>query len=340
MPDDRRRAPCSTTPPPPSWPGSGQQDRGRTSARRRTSSGRGPAAGSSSLQSRPITALPDAGGRSADRLAGARPDGAYFRASIVEQLPDPLSPLFADLVDGSVTRSLQAPVAASCWAGTSIRDGDVGLPTVNGYAYYRYSRAGMAPDAAQPPAAFGVLSATSGHGGQGRWRDYAHPRYRAVVDALDRATGRRAAPATELLAGVAELLDAGTEYYTAVQTIIPLAATSEVVFTGYYDRLVRRAGDPPAATFLLGFDSLPIRAEKSLYDLAGWTREQPELAAGDRDAVGRLVASAATGPADAGGATRSGASGAPASRTTSTASGTPSTTSTSPTRCRPTTRPR
>ena len=82
------------------------------------------------------------------------------------------------------------------------------------------------------------------------------------------------------MAGVVELLDAGTEYYTAVQTIIPLAATSEV-------HLHRRSttgwsgapGDPPAATFLLGFDSLPIRAEKSLYELAGWTRERPALAA-------------------------------------------------------------
>ena len=42
--------------------------------------------------------------------------------------------------------------------------------------------------------------------------------------------------------GSCELLDAGTEYYTAVQTIIPMAATSEVLFTQFYDRLVRRDG--------------------------------------------------------------------------------------------------
>lgn len=83
----------------------------------------------------------------------------------------------------------------------------------------------------------------------------------------------------ELLDGVVELLDAGTEYYTAVQTIIPIAATSEVVFTSFYERLVRRAGDPPTPTFLLGFDSAPIRAEKSLYDLAAWTRAHDDLTA-------------------------------------------------------------
>jgi pyruvate,water dikinase len=46
----------------------------------------------------------------------------------------------------------------------------------------------------------------------------------------------------------------------------------------YYDRFVRRNGDPPAQTFLLGYDSEPIRAEKSLYDLAAWARDVPGLA--------------------------------------------------------------
>jgi pyruvate,water dikinase len=116
------------------------------------------------------------------------------------------------------------------------------------------------------------------HGARARWRNRSHPGYAAVVDrwrpvALAELSDER------LLTGVTELLDAGTEYYTAVQTIIPLAATSEVAFTRFYERAVRRAGDPPAQTFLLGFDSLPIRAEKSLYALAGWTRERPELSA-------------------------------------------------------------
>jgi pyruvate,water dikinase len=57
-----------------------------------------------------------------------------------------------------------------------------------------------------------------------------------------------------------------------------LAASSETAFTAFYTRLVRRAEDPPAATFLLGFDSAPIRAERSLYALATWTREHTELA--------------------------------------------------------------
>ena len=53
------------------------------------------------------------------------------------------SPLFAELVDGSVTRSLQALFGELLGRTDVIRDGDVSLPTVNGYAYYRYSRRGM-----------------------------------------------------------------------------------------------------------------------------------------------------------------------------------------------------
>jgi phosphohistidine swiveling domain-containing protein len=51
-----------------------------------------------------------------------------------------------------------------------------------------------------------------------------------------------------------------------------------VLFTWFYDSVVRTKDDPPAPVFLLGYDSAPIRAEKSLYDLATWTRSHQELA--------------------------------------------------------------
>jgi pyruvate,water dikinase len=102
----------------------------------------------------------------------------------------------------------------------------------------------------------------------------------------------------ELLAGVQELLDAGTRYYTAVQAIIPLAASSEVIFTRFYDAFVRRAGEPAASTFLVGFDSAPILAEKSLWDLADWTRGHPELAAAVRADPAAVWAGGGPAPAD------------------------------------------
>jgi pyruvate,water dikinase len=222
------------------------------------------------VQSRPITALPEPAASPPTDWPVPDPTALYVRASIIEQLPDPLSTLFAELIDGAVTRSLQAMFGELMGRAEPVRPEDVGLPTVNGYAYYRYSRAGMLRVLRQTPRALRLLARRGRDSVEVRWREEEHPRYAQLVA---RWTGRPldGLSMADLLGGVEELLDAGARYYTAVQTIIPLAASSEVVFTRFYERLVRRAGDPPAATFLLGFDSAPIRAEQSLYDLAAWT---------------------------------------------------------------------
>ena len=229
------------------------------------------------LQSRPITALPEPAADTPDTWPVPYPKGLYFRASIVEQLPDPLSPLFADLIDGSVSRSLRALLAEAVGKNV-IRADDVGLPTINGYAYYYYRTSALWRVTAKTLTAVRALVRGKAHMGVAGWREFSHPRYEQVIKDWS------AAPVGELsgedlLEGAQALLDAGTVYYTAVQSIIPLAATSEMSFRAYYDRFVRRDGDPPAQTFLLGYDSEPIRAEKSLYDLAGWARGLPGLAA-------------------------------------------------------------
>jgi len=223
------------------------------------------------VQARPITALPEVEAPMPTDWTVPEPTAMYVRASIVEQLPDPLSPLFAGMIDGAVTRSLQS-LFNELLSEDLIRDDEVGLPTINGYAYYRYKRSGMWRLMWKSPKAFRVLPSS-----QGRWRSYSHPKYRRIVrDWTGRDLGEMSTE--ELLAGVEELVEAAAEYYTAVQTIIPIAATSEVLFTRFYDAVVRGKDDPPAQVFVLGSDSEPIRAEKSLYDLATWTRSHQVLA--------------------------------------------------------------
>src|SRR5215218_7668893 len=229
------------------------------------------------VQSRPITALPEPMADPPTNWSVPDPKGFYVRASIVEQMPDPLSPLFADLADGSVTRSLDKLMNELLGSGT-LREGDLALPTVNGYAYYYYKMAAILRISAKALAVLPSLYGSGKASGVKRWREYSHPRYATIVKEWE-AKPPQDLPAVGLFAGARELLDAGTEYYTSVQTIIPIAATSEMLFTGFYDRLIRREGDPPGQIFLLGFDSTPIRAEKSLYDLAMWCGEHPELAA-------------------------------------------------------------
>ncbi|WP_281689872.1 PEP/pyruvate-binding domain-containing protein [Pseudonocardia thermophila] len=223
------------------------------------------------VQSRPITALPEPAGPVPTEWP-VPDDAIYVRASIVEQLPDPLTPLFAELVDASVGRTLPKLMRES-FGDDAVQDGEISLPTINGYAYYRYPRPLMRKLILQSVRAVRALVGA----GPARWRDVAHPRYRRIV-AEESARSLPDLSDAELLDSAIRLLDAGTEYYTAVQTIIPQAASSELALARFYDALVRRPDAPPATTLLLGFDSAPIRAETSLYDLAVWTRSRPEIA--------------------------------------------------------------
>src|SRR5215217_8275983 len=228
------------------------------------------------VQSRPITALPEPEADPPTDWSVPDPKALYARASIVEQMPDPLSPLFADLIEGAVVQSLRK-LMDEFLGKRVLREGDLGFPTINGYAYYYYRLAAMWRVSVRSLAAFRILLGSGEQNVRRRWRDYSRPRYRKTVEGWEAKTPEEL-PATKLLAGARELLDAGAEYYTSVQTIIPLAASSEALFTAFYNRLVRREGDPPPQTFLLGFESMPIRAEKSLYDLGTWSREHPGLA--------------------------------------------------------------
>lgn len=249
------------------------------------------------VQARPITALPEPTGPVPSSWPIPTPHAFYFRASIVEQLPDPLTPLFAEIIDPAVTVSITA-LMDEVLGRHAVRPGDVGLPTINGYAYYRYSTTGMKRMLRATPMALRGAYGTHGFGGRERWETVARPAYQAAVDAW---TGRdlTALSATELLDGIVALVHAGAVYYTSVQTIIPLAATSEIALTRHYDAFIRRDGDPPASGLLLGFDSEPIRAERSLWDLAHWAAEQPDLAAWLRStAAPEIVTSLGLGRAE------------------------------------------
>jgi rifampicin phosphotransferase len=193
------------------------------------------------VQSRPITALPEPMADPPTDWSVPDPKAMYARASIVEQMPDPLSPLFADLIEGAVVRSLRK-LMDEFQGRQVLREGDLGFPTINGYAYYYYKLAAMWHVLAKSPAGFRFLMGSGERSVRKRWREYSRPRYRETVEGWE-AKPPEDLPANELLAGARELLDAGAEYYTSVQTIIPLAASSETLFTAFYNRLVRREGD-------------------------------------------------------------------------------------------------
>jgi pyruvate,water dikinase len=111
------------------------------------------------------------------------------------------------------------------------------------------------------------------------WRDDAFPGYKKVVDEW-RQRNPAELSSRELLDGAREVFAAAIDHLTKMQVAtLGVAASSEGIFTATYNKLVKRAEDPNAPTYLIGLDSAPLRAEKSLFDLAAWCRENPGLAA-------------------------------------------------------------
>jgi rifampicin phosphotransferase len=235
------------------------------------------------VQARPITALPAlpepaAGSQVAQTMEWKLPNpkGRYIRSSVFELLPDPLSPLFATLGLPAFSRA-----TAAVFRSVRIADlfPDEFLVIINGYGYYNLTltpvqTAKMVLALLPIFAAFLPLLGTS----EQRWQK-ARSGYAAVADywqTKDLAT----TSAAGLLGGVRAITDEAALYYLSVQSgILPAAYISELFFTLVYNRFLKRDNAPPALTFMLGFDSEPIQAEKSLYDLAQWVRKQPELTA-------------------------------------------------------------
>jgi len=227
------------------------------------------------VQARPITALPEP--EPPAPPGWKLPKGLYsaMRNNIVELMADPLTPLFGTLGRAAINTSLNR-MLATFFGKPGLTPGEL-IITVNEYAYYNGSLT---------PGQIGrILLGSIGiaqrmfTGAVERWTDVGRPRYVATVERWQAACWRELS-ATEVLSAVRALSEAAIDAYGAlVSGVIPAAWISEALFALTYDKLIKRRGDPPAPTYLLGFDSAPILAEKSLYDLAGWVRARAGLAA-------------------------------------------------------------
>ena len=200
--------------------------------------------------------------------------GQYLRGSAAELMPDPTSPLFETMGIDALDRGTRQLFAAI----TGLPPGEIArvIHTINGYAFM----------SSQFSKKQWFLMLTRGtvaifkhiKHGEVHWRDEMHPRYAATL-ARWQAQPVIGMSAADLWRGAQELTQLGMETYNSLQAgVIPASTTSETVFTKVYEKFIRRDGDPPALTFILGFNSLPIRAEKSLYDLGIWARQQAALA--------------------------------------------------------------
>jgi phosphohistidine swiveling domain-containing protein len=228
------------------------------------------------LQARPITALPEPVVEPPTDWPLPNPKSKYMRGSIVDLMPDPVSPLFATLAIPAISRVGVKEVLRPLTHSEPVLPADY-ITTINDYAYmgvgytpreWWWILTGMM--LSFPRIIRGALPL---------WRDEIRPRY---VEAVARWQDRplEALPAAELWAGIQQVNDAAMLHLASLLVATTGAsAGAELLFTRVYDKMIRREGDPSAPTFLIGYDSTPILAEKSLYDLAAWCREHDKLVA-------------------------------------------------------------
>ncbi len=220
------------------------------------------------LQARPVTALPEP----PIEWKLPHPKGIYMRTSVADLMPLPLSPLYATLGIPALTEQMfslgsdltrMRPMIAADY-----------LTAINQYAYM---------NAHFPPGSwrwilFGLLPAYPRLLRVTLWRDRFHPEYQAFVSSKGEIAAESLSPRA-LWAAVQEFVGASAHYIIGLMfATMGASAGSEGLLTRFYDRLIKRTGDPDATVLVMGWDNIPIRAEKSLYDLAAWVKTEPGLA--------------------------------------------------------------
>ena len=224
------------------------------------------------VQARPITALPEP--EPSVPTEWKLPAGAYaaMRNNIVELMADPLTPLFKTLGLSAVNTSM-GRLLTGFFGNQDVMPGEL-IISVNEYAYYNGSvRFGpMMKIILDTPGIMRRMFT----GAVERWTEEGRPRYVETVSKWQSKEWVEIS-STELIEVINDLAEAAIDAYgSLVSGVIPAAWITEALFTLAY-KLVKRRDDPAAPTYLMGFDSLPIRAEKSLYDISEWVVERGSL---------------------------------------------------------------
>jgi phosphohistidine swiveling domain-containing protein len=228
------------------------------------------------VQARPITALPEATAAPEEEWPLPNPKGRYMRASIVDMMPDPLSPLFATMGLSAYNASLVQATADITGSKKAFLPDDLIL-TISDYAYMvvNFSASEW----------WGMLSKLGPkmprliRQGPSHFREVALPEYKRKVDHLKEKHVANMG-VEEIWQDACDLTYAAMYHLSILQVdTLGASAGSEGLFTALYTRFFRREGDPVAPAFVMGYDTTPVQSEKSLYDLAIWAKSQPGLAA-------------------------------------------------------------
>jgi rifampicin phosphotransferase len=227
------------------------------------------------LQSRPITNLPVA------PLQDVRWDPPYkggklIRRQVVENMPDPLSPLFEELYLGVGLEHSLDKLMEKYNAPFDVGDFVVRplFVTVNGYAYCRadyrirwrliFRMAGWYFKAL--PAMMREIIP--------QWKDDGLPAYLALIEQW-KALDINDAPDEQLVSGVRALTIADADYWFSVALVMGMAKITDGALHIFLSKLV--AGELISGMFLRGFPSKTLEAQAELEAIAGRIRADKTL---------------------------------------------------------------
>jgi len=221
------------------------------------------------LQARPITSLPP-------EWIGPNLKAVYARGSLAEHLPNPITPLFGTLglrAVNQVTRELAQKLKFDA------NELEYQYRAINGYVYM-----GFLTD---PVAMWHMVRGSSSAlksmfiGTRESWLAASEKRDEMTArweSAACTPAALAELSAADLLKGAEEVFTEVARLYTVLQsTTLPAATSSEMIFSQVY-RMVQRKDGPNAAAFLHGFDTVPMKAERALFDLAVLAKNHAELA--------------------------------------------------------------
>jgi rifampicin phosphotransferase len=221
------------------------------------------------LQARPITAIADA----PLDWPLPNPKGFYIRASVVDLMPKPLSPLFISLWIPEQIKQMQ-PLGKKMTGSEPVLPLDY-ITSINAYAYasssfsakgYWWILTGMLPS--YPKLLKNLVP---------MWRDDLYPSYKAYVD--EKKNLQPAQLSDSELWTQAQDLVSNAAYYVCGLMFATMGASagSEGLLTRVYNKMAKQNGDPDAAVLMMGWDNIAVRSEKSLFDIAAWVREDEML---------------------------------------------------------------
>jgi pyruvate,water dikinase len=232
-------------------------------------------AGTVTLGAAPKDAAPRAMDPNAP-IEWTRPDpkGVYMRGSVVDLMPDPLSPLFVSLGMRALIDQM-TPMAHRITGSDPVLPDDY-YTTINNYAYVNttipaaswwWMLTRLIP--AYPRMLRSVVK---------NWRDELLPEYQAFVE-RERGIPPAEMSTTELWREAQAAVKGAMNYVVSLLfATMGASAGSELLLTNVYNKMVKRDGDPDAPVLLMGWDNIPVQADKSLYDLAMWCQERAGLA--------------------------------------------------------------